>query len=272
MFSIVIPTCNRPALLCLCLDRIAPGKQTLSSDKYEVIVSDDGKEEAGVQNKYPGVKWVKGPQKGPAANRNNGAKYATGNWIIFLDDDCIPDKDLLENYRTAIDQNKDVKIFEGRIYADMPKYSLGLTSPINLTGGYLWACNFLIQRSFFISLHGFDERFPFAAMEDVDLRVRINKTGNKIIFVSGASVCHPWRKKGGWSKVMQHNISTSLFLQKHPDERKKINAASYFKFITRDFLYETVPGIIKYKGKGLSAALTEHIGYTVMAIKLLFKK
>lgn len=42
LFSVVIPTCRRNDLLAKCLDRLAPGQQTLSPDQYEVIVTDDG--------------------------------------------------------------------------------------------------------------------------------------------------------------------------------------------------------------------------------------
>ena len=41
-FSVVIPTCHRNDLLARCLDRLAPGAQTLPAARYEVIVSDDG--------------------------------------------------------------------------------------------------------------------------------------------------------------------------------------------------------------------------------------
>jgi glycosyltransferase involved in cell wall biosynthesis len=94
LFSVIIPTYHRNDLLAKCLDCLAPGVQTLPADQYEVIVSDDGYESTAqemIQQNYPWVKWVAGFRKGPAANRNNGAKYATGEWLAFTDDDCLPD-------------------------------------------------------------------------------------------------------------------------------------------------------------------------------------
>ena len=41
-FSVVIPTCERNDLLARCLERLAPGAQRFSADRYEVIVTDDG--------------------------------------------------------------------------------------------------------------------------------------------------------------------------------------------------------------------------------------
>ncbi|MFM6530798.1 MAG: glycosyltransferase family 2 protein, partial [Dolichospermum sp.] len=59
-----------------------------------------------IEQNYPWVKWVAGPGKGPAANRNNGAKYATGEWLAFTDDDCLPDPQWLASYGEAIANNK----------------------------------------------------------------------------------------------------------------------------------------------------------------------
>jgi hypothetical protein len=42
LITVVIPTCRRPDVLVQCLDRLAPGAQTLPADRYEVIVTDDG--------------------------------------------------------------------------------------------------------------------------------------------------------------------------------------------------------------------------------------
>ncbi|RYY07005.1 MAG: glycosyltransferase family 2 protein, partial [Sphingobacteriaceae bacterium] len=105
MFSIIIPTYNRNDLLSKCLQRLEPGSQSIDVNKYEVIVTDDSKQEEAknfIQNNFNWVKWVPGPQKGPAANRNYGAKQASGEWLIFIDDDCMPDVHLLQNYQNAL--------------------------------------------------------------------------------------------------------------------------------------------------------------------------
>ena len=41
-------------------------------------------------------------QTGPAGNRNAGVKRAIGEWIIFLDDDCVAQGGFLEAYANAI--------------------------------------------------------------------------------------------------------------------------------------------------------------------------
>src|SRR5665213_3286620 len=102
-FSVIIPTCNRNDLLRKCLDLLAPSNQTI--DNYEIIVTDDSKDGIAkdlIKQDYPWVCWVEGPKRGPAANRNNGAKTANGDWLVFIDDDCLPDKNVLNCYKNGI--------------------------------------------------------------------------------------------------------------------------------------------------------------------------
>jgi GT2 family glycosyltransferase len=270
-FSVIIPTYHRNDLLAKCLDRLAPNVQTLAADQYEVIVSDDGCESTAedmIRESYPWAKWVAGPRKGPAANRNNGAKYAQGEWIAFTDDDCIPDPQWLEAYVEAIVNNKHYLVFEGRTYVDRPRKSLSETSPINESGGYLWSCNLSIQRHLFESLGGFDERFPYAAMEDVDLRLRLTKSGHKFQFAKAASVCHPWRDKGGWKKLKQHQQSTLIYLSIHPDESSNINSGSYLRLALYGMLKSTIPEIFKLNTHGIREALLEHFSFLQMVFIL----
>ena len=194
-FSVVIPTYHRNDLLAKCLDCLAPNVQTLAADRYEIIVSDDGHESTAedmIRQNYPWVKWVAGLRKGPAANRNNGAKYAQGEWIAFTDDDCLPDAQWLAAYREAI--TSDVWIYEGKTICDTTITSPLQHAPINMTGGYLWSCNMMIQRSLFIDLKGFDENFSYPHLEDVDFRERIKKKGYDYLFVDKAEINHPQKR------------------------------------------------------------------------------
>jgi GT2 family glycosyltransferase len=161
--SIIIPTCNRNDLLSVCLDSFKPGVQQVDGLEYEIIVTDDSVNNIAqglIKEKYSGVKWVKGPKRGPAANRNNGAKVAKGEWLIFLDDDCIPDKDILSSYYDLVKNNNKVTVIEGLIYSDENTSPLFI-APVNLTGGHLWSCNFGIRRDIFENINGFDENYKY---------------------------------------------------------------------------------------------------------------
>ena len=58
-----------------------------------------------------------------------GLTGARGKWIVFLDDDCIAQKGYLAAYATAITENPNVLVFEGRIFADRPRKTLDLRVP-----------------------------------------------------------------------------------------------------------------------------------------------
>jgi GT2 family glycosyltransferase len=272
MLSIIIPTCHRNDLLANCLERLAPGAQALSAESYEVIVTDDGTRstaEQMIREHFPWAIWKPGPRSGPAANRNNGAKHANQDWLVFTDDDCLPDRNWLNAYYNAILSQPECCVFEGRTYADQPRDSLAAVSPINETGGYLWSCNFAIRRALFEQMHGFDERFPYAAMEDVDLWRRIKDVGKTVRFVKRASVCHPWRKVSGVKALRQHEESTLIYLSLHPDERQRINTQFYLRRHVRLMIYDTLPGIVQCRGRGLGQALLTHAFGMRTAVRLL---
>ncbi|MHC5673728.1 glycosyltransferase family 2 protein [Nostoc sp.] len=205
-FSVIIPTYHRNDLLAKCLDCLAPGVQTLPAEQYEVIVTDDGSQttaEEMIRQQYPWAKWVAGPCKGPAANRNNGAKYGQGEWLAFTDDDCIPSLHWLEAYSTAIMPN--FLVYEGKTTCKQGIHSPLEHAPINLTGSYLWSCNLMIYANLFLNLGGFDENFPHPHLEDIDLRERLNQTKNNYRFVDKAIVDHaPRRLPGGHKLGISH--------------------------------------------------------------------
>lgn len=195
MFSVIVTTYHRNDLLALCLDRLAPNYQTLASGQYEVIVTDDGTQttaEEMIREKYSWAKWVRGPQRGPAANRNSGVRYAQGEWVVFTDDDCLPEKNWLQAFSNAVDNNKEL-VFEGKTVTDSPNKGIFYTAPVNETGGYLWSCNFSILKTLFFEMEGFDDKFPIPHLEDVDFRERIKIKGFNFLFVEDAVILHPQR-------------------------------------------------------------------------------
>lgn len=210
--SVVIPTCHRNDLLADCLQRLAPGQQTLAADKYEVIVTDDGRKstaEAMIREKFSWARWVKGPQKGPAGNRNNGVRAATGDWIAFTDDDCLPDPGWLEGYYNAIDPA--TPIMEGRTVCKLGLKSSRWVAPVNENGNSMWSCNLFIQRSTYNELGGFDDSFAFWC-EDMEFATRVHRLGYQSKFVPAAEVDHPPKPRPMWLKAAR-DWESRVFLE-----------------------------------------------------------
>jgi glycosyltransferase involved in cell wall biosynthesis len=189
--SVVIPTCSRPGSLLICLDRL--------KDAGEIIVSDDGAETVQeLISQFPNAKWVRGPRRGPAANRNNGARYAAGNWLVFIDDDCSPDPAWLHEMERA---TQDADVVEGKTIC--PNRSDGFLEEVveNLNGGLLWSCNLAIRRESFDELKGFDEDFLAPGGEDLEFAWRTKQRHFRVRFAAGAVVQHPVRRITLWTAI-----------------------------------------------------------------------
>jgi GT2 family glycosyltransferase len=243
LVSIIVPTYHRNQDLVLCLSALESGAQipissgTLSpADEtrtstgsflpgfsYEVIVTDDGSSSSAenlVREKFPWAQWLPGPRRGPAANRNSGARNARGEWVFFLDDDCIPGPGWIESCAAGIHHFPEYSVFEGRtIGGPNSRTRSDHESPVNLQGGLLWSCNFGIKRELFLDLGGFDESFPFPAMEDMDLQFRLKHVGYTSKFLFDAYAQHPWRPRRGAHFCIALAKSVRYFIVKHPEAR-----------------------------------------------------
>jgi glycosyltransferase involved in cell wall biosynthesis len=194
--SVIIPTCNRNYSLAILLNLLCTEIQNISYSYYEVIVSDDSIDNQAkklITKYYPWVNWIEGPKRGPAANRNNGAKYSNGDWLIFLDDDCEPSNNLISKYSAGIIMNKSVNLFEGKIITSRKLNTPLESAPINETGGFFWTCNLCINKIFFLNINGFDETYIYPHLEDNDFANRA-KLLTETMFLSDAFVVHPPKK------------------------------------------------------------------------------
>ena len=216
MLSVIIPTYNRNNLLNECLTKLSPAFQTLDSSEYEVIVMDDSKDDKAkqlVESNHSWATWFSGPKKGPAANRNQGAKNAKGDWLVFIDDDCLPSPGLLQNYYKVIKEEK-YSAIEGAILAERERQRFDEDAPINKEGGNFWSCNIAIKKNTFWNINGFDEGFPYPALEDTDLHQRIKEI-TQPYFASNASVVHPWRKMIPFKNYKKWLASNRYYLSKN---------------------------------------------------------
>jgi glycosyltransferase involved in cell wall biosynthesis len=262
LISVIVPTYNRNDLLAKCLDCLQPSVQNVDKEKYEVIVTDDSKEQtakAFIEANYSWVKWVEGAHKGPAANRNNGAKHAAGEWLAFTDDDCLPDKNWISSIYKMIIEQPSLLAIEGKTITERERERFDESAPVNLTGGYFWSCNIALKKEFFFELRGFEERLPYAAMEDVILRETIKAKGIEIVFNPNVLVVHPWKRdyfvKNFREKINKYH--TSILCKKlYPQLTQKMNGRRYLMGGLH-FLYHSFPNLFKYRFKGYHVLLMQ---------------
>jgi GT2 family glycosyltransferase len=261
--SVIIPTYN---LLEDCIKALDPVIQKPKC-LYEVIISDDkipSDAKILIETKYNWAKWVEGKHNGVAANRNNGVNHAKGDWIIFIDNDCIPDENLINTYLKYIINNPNILVFEGCIKPNRKKRHFLEEAPINENGGCFWTCNVMINKDYFLNrLAGFDERF-FLYGEDIDIRERIYLDKHAILFVKEAFVIHPWRVMNDSDEWFKYKQKAYILLSiKYPSIKDgfKFSIINELRFLIKDVFFN----LFKFKGKGLFMYIKIH--YKHVSIK-----
>lgn len=273
-FSVIIPTFERPTDLQKALIALSPKIQK-TAQPYEVIVSDDSNDQKSrglIMSEFEGIAWTKGKKNGPAGNRNSGAMLSKGIWLIFIDDDCIPEPNFIESYEKAIIDHPKVKVFEGRIFPDRERRTWAEGCPENSSGGMLWTSNLCIKKSLFDELGGFDERFR-VAYEDVEFAYRLKQLKIKSLFVPNAAVCHPWRslRSGGknWKTKGYQIESLLLFLEKHKDAhnefgRPTLYLKNFIRIISKNLFY----CLFTLRGRGIDILLSQAL-VSIQTFKIL---
>ena len=206
-FSIVIPSCGRGEALYDCKESL----YQQSEQDFEIIIV---------------------TEEGPLAKiRNLGAKRASGNYLVFIDDDVVCSVDWLKAMSCAFDRgvagvsgparipkecrgNRDIfrfEFFAGLLSEIIP----GFISPWGMHSlasskencsyegevDYLEACNMGFNAAVFWQLGGFDERYGgVGEWSEPDLCFRIREAGHKLWFARDAKLDHRPSQAGPYKK------------------------------------------------------------------------
>src|SRR5262249_17512754 len=106
LFSVVIPSFNRVALLATTLKSVFAQRST----DFEIIVVDDGSTDGTMdylQSLEHRVTVVGQQNQGPGSARNCGARHSGGAYLAFLDSDDLWFPWTLEVYRDVIHEYND---------------------------------------------------------------------------------------------------------------------------------------------------------------------
>jgi GT2 family glycosyltransferase len=219
-FSVIIPTRNRHASLDACLQGIATLDYPRA--KLQVIVVNDGGAD------IPPAQ-VRGWQKeldlcllnqanlGPGAARNAGASLARSDWLVFTDDDCVPQGDWLSEmtratqlHPNAVLGGETVNGLRDNVYAEASQCLVAFLNEYyhvrakkHSQAAFLTSNNLAMARRAFEAVGGFDETFWFA--EDRDLCARLGRAGFPLRRVPEARVVHT--RKMGWIDFVRQHMS-----------------------------------------------------------------
>jgi cellulose synthase/poly-beta-1,6-N-acetylglucosamine synthase-like glycosyltransferase len=198
-YAIIVPAYQAADLVGACVRAL--NTQTVSRERYEIIVADDGStdETAAVAREAGADRVLALPHGGPAAARNAGVEATHAEIVLFTDADCEPSSEWLERmvapfadpqvmgvkgtYRTrqsALMSRLVQREFEIRYerMARLPR--------IDFVDGYAAA----YRRCLLLQHEGFDPTYPIPSAEDVDLSFRLSRAGCQLVFAPKAWVWH----------------------------------------------------------------------------------
>lgn len=238
-YSIIVPVYNRPDEV----DELLQSLTQQTQKDMEVIIVEDGSslpcEE--VVHHYAArlpLRYYKKENSGPGQTRNYGAEHSQGDYLIFLDSDCVLPPEFLQAVDDELNR-RDCDAWGGPDRAHdsftpvQKAISYSMTSFLT-TGGirggkrqmdrkfYPRSFNMGIRRSLYRQLGGFSSmRFG----EDIDLSLRIYESGANCRLFPVAWVWHKRRTdfKKFFKQVHNSGIARINLMKRHPGSLKLVH-------------------------------------------------
>ena len=229
--TIQLCTYNRAHLL----ERVLDGcfEQTVPADSYEIVLVNDGSTDstpeviARAQARATCRFVVVNQQNsGLAKGRNVGIAQASGERIIFIDDDVLPLPNFVEEHLRTHDAHPKAIVRGGAInvesFDDLPPPVWKLH---NYSGNFFWTTNVSVPLVTIRAIGGFNESFSEYGWEDIDVGLRLRFGGVKAVFNPKALAYHwkPRPRTGDVAKMVRQaraQARTAVQLAKlHPHWR-----------------------------------------------------
>jgi len=196
--SVIVPVYNGGERLRRCLLSLA---HTDPSPDEIIVVSDGDTDGSWRVSEELGARVLRmSKQEGPARARNEGAKAAQGELLLFLDADVTVPQDIVSRISETFQENPDLTALIGS-YDDTPEETNFLSQYKNLFHHYthqtsreeastFWGACGAIRTRVFMELGGFDEGYRQPSIEDIDLGYRLKGAGYRIRLHKGLQIKH----------------------------------------------------------------------------------
>ena len=237
-FSVVIPTFRRPETLFPVLDALAAQAEP---PPFEVVVVDDGSGDetparlAAFRPPYP-FRFFSQPNGGPASARNRGVREATGDVVLFLGDDTVPEPPLLAVHSRAHSERRPYPIavlgyttwpqelavspFLHHINEYGLQFGYGLIrDPEQVPFNFFYTSNVSLPRRLLLEAGLFDTSFPHAAWEDIEVAYRLMQQGMRMLYRPAAVARHHHDITFASFRRRQEKAgeAAAIFYRKHPE-------------------------------------------------------
>ena len=229
--AVVIPTRERWPTLRRCLEALT----AQSAPGFEVVIAVDGEDDV-VPTDLDATVVVR-PRGGPAAARNTGVAATTRPIVFFLGDDVFLEPSAIAAHldRHNAEPRDEVAalgrvgwhpdVANGRInrWLDWSgtqfDYRVIEAAPTDDLGyGRFYTSNVSLKKALFESAGGFDEEFPYAAYEDIELGARLAECGMVLRYEPKAEAVHLHRYD--WPAIERRfqavARSERMMVRKHP--------------------------------------------------------
>jgi GT2 family glycosyltransferase len=193
MFSFIIINYNTAPLTIACLESII---KYCPPEEFEIILVDNNSaisDLALFKDHFGGNIRIIANDKNLGFTRanNQGATFARGDYLFFLNSDTIISQNILTSLKENLRADERIGIIAPRLILKDGKeqlYSYGLDKK---TGEIIWVSGaaLVIRKKIFEKIGGWDEKF-FMYFEDVDLCRRAINGGYKIVKNSEIEIIH----------------------------------------------------------------------------------
>ena len=201
--SIIIINYNGKHHLESCLESLLK----INYNNTEIIIVDNNSTDDSVNfisKNFPNVILIKlNENKGFAEPNNIASKVATGDFLLFLNNDTIVTPSFISEMIKPIQQDSDIGICQSLLLK--PDESIDSSGDFIDTLGVVYnsktqiseireissarGASMMIKKNLFEQLEGFDEKFYFS-FEDVDLSWRCWIAGYKVLVIPKSIVYH----------------------------------------------------------------------------------
>jgi GT2 family glycosyltransferase len=230
-FSVVIATKDRAALLD---GALASLRAQENAPEYELVVVDNGSSDAtpDVARKHGALyAFVAEPNRGKA--RNAGIARATGDAILFVDDDVVtPPHFLAAHAKAHRDEIFPLAVSGPILNVPDTSHRPEPARPANFSRAFFVTCNVSVRAASLRAVGGFDEEFDLYGWEDTELGARLRAHGVRRAFAWDAYLWHikpptPESLEDALGKAIEKARMAARFVRKMPTARIKLATGAY---------------------------------------------
>jgi GT2 family glycosyltransferase len=217
--------------------------QSVSRSDYEVLVVDADH----TRDREPTVRriieptrdlhlrYIKIHKRGRAASHNKGIQESSANLLLFLADDFVPTRALIQEhlkFHETYPMPNVVAIGPALFspHLEMTPFMRWLESTEHQFGvsfagrnpaiptDFFYGANTSLKKDFLVGVGLFDEDFPYDAVDDYEMGLRLFKHGMKTVFLPRALAYHDHQVtlEGRRSAMRRAGTSTRILDSKYP--------------------------------------------------------